>query len=484
MLIRIRAASCDSCTVRLAGASVLSRETWIVRARPTVEETYRPGTIIGAYRLDRLLGQGAVGLVYQATHTKLGRRVALKILRRGLATNRLAVARFFAEAQVVNALAHENIVAITDFVEGNAEEETPCHFVMELLEGQTLFELLGEERLEQRRALGIAAQIAKALAVAHERAVVHRDLKPENVFVGPGDRVKLLDFGVAKLSTEGGLAAIETAAGTLIGTPGYIAPEQTLDADVDPRADVYALGVILFEMVTGRPPFVEQDVRALLRLHRSEPAPNPADVTLGTERVSRPLADLILACLEKMPDARPENGRAVLERLERLRGAGRSARLLALVPAAIAAIGVAGGLWGMQTEPIESRAPVVIDAVTIEPDVHVRLESEPPGARVLVDGEVLGQTPLVRAFPKGDGHLDVRFELEGRRPVTQRVPVLSDQRVSVVLAEIPGEPMPKKKKTKRRRARRKEIAPSPPHAGVPRDRVSRTRVIDPFEGDR
>ena len=211
--------------------------------------------LAGKYRLGRLLGEGGMGAVYEGEHTGLGSRVAIKLLSEHIHNER-AIARFRREARAMAAVRHDNVVTVTDT--GTDEEGTPF-LVMELLEGESLNALIKRERkLTPEAAVPIAMQMLSGLAAAHDRGIVHRDLKPGNVFLAWGNegerRVKILDFGISKFA-EGATRDL-TAEGTMIGTPHYMAPEQARgDKDVDHRADLYGVGVLLYRMVTGRLPF-------------------------------------------------------------------------------------------------------------------------------------------------------------------------------------------------------------------------------------
>ncbi|MBC7976028.1 MAG: serine/threonine protein kinase, partial [Myxococcales bacterium] len=265
-------------------------------------ESLPTGTLIGSYRLVALLGEGGMGRVYVAEHLKLGRRVAIKKLRRELISNPIAVARFFAEARAVNRISHENIVEITDLIEQPGGDN--C-IVMELLKGEDLAHRLQRTNtLPLQRALGIAAQTASALAAVHDAGMVHRDLKPDNIFLldrgGSPDFVKVLDFGVAKLADVhhgGGIAMHTTAAGQIVGTPEYMSPEQGRGERVDFRTDLYALGVILYEMVTGHLPFEGTSFGELLMKHISSPVALPAPTPGLAPQIQRARDELILALL-------------------------------------------------------------------------------------------------------------------------------------------------------------------------------------------
>ncbi|HEY4222617.1 MAG TPA: protein kinase, partial [Myxococcota bacterium] len=258
---------------------------------------------------------GAMGRVYRAQHATIGRNVALKVLNRDRAENPLAVERFFAEAQAVNRIRHAGIVEVTDLF---THAGTSC-IVMELLEGHTLTDAMSQ-RLSPAQAVAIAAQIADALAAAHAAGVVHRDLKPDNVFLVDG-AVKVLDFGVAKLSYAN-MPSGKTAEGTILGTPAYMAPEQLSCKPVDERVDVYALGVVLYQMVTGSLPFTGDSFGELVVKHLTVP-PRPAR-TLA--QMPAALDALILAMLGKDPAQRPQSMREVKERLARVLDAPTPAR--------------------------------------------------------------------------------------------------------------------------------------------------------------
>jgi serine/threonine protein kinase/HD-like signal output (HDOD) protein len=228
------------------------------------------GQTLGSFRVTGLLGEGGMGQVYRAEHVLIGRKAAIKVLAPEVASDQEVVSRFFNEARAVNDIRHPNIVEVTDF----GHFGTQPYIVMELLEGETLEErLVRVGVIDPGAAVQIVAQIASAVGAAHEHGMVHRDLKPANIFLCQHpdypDFVKVLDFGIAKLTaTSDQVSGHRTACGAIMGTPAYMSPEQCLgDANLDHRSDIYALGVVTYQMMTGRRPFEAETIGRLIMLH-------------------------------------------------------------------------------------------------------------------------------------------------------------------------------------------------------------------------
>jgi serine/threonine-protein kinase len=288
------------------------------------------GSLIGQtldekYRIEKRLSAGGMGEVYRARHLSMDRPVAIKVLHQRLLADEAARLRFQREALAAVRLQHQNAVSVTDFGETG---DGYVYLVMELLEGPTLREILGKEApIETARAISIMLQASAAVAAAHEAGVIHRDLKPSNILVTQSPEVpamvKVLDFGVAKLAADtldddDGATTLRQA-GALIGTPRYMAPEQSNGEELTPAADVYSLGVILYEMLTGMAPFTGSTPIEIAAKHVSN-APHPprnivAAIPEDVERV-------VLHALEKSPADRPANAgefqRELLETAERL----------------------------------------------------------------------------------------------------------------------------------------------------------------------
>jgi serine/threonine protein kinase len=268
------------------------------------EAEYKIGAVLGTYRLAELLGKGGMGYVYRAEHVKLGREVALKLLRGDYARRREAVLRFFQEAKTVNRVRHRNIVDVTDFVE---LDDGTTFIIMELLRGQSLGKW-ARTGIDLPRALAVLVQICDGLGAAHAVGVVHRDLKPDNVIVVPtadgAELVKLLDFGVAKLvNRDDEDVGFQTAAGSVIGTPAYMSPEQAGGMLLDHRSDIYSLGAIMYELFTGQPMFRGRSFGEFVRKHLTE-LPVPPRQTQGGGHIGEKLEAIILKCLAKDPDER------------------------------------------------------------------------------------------------------------------------------------------------------------------------------------
>ncbi len=268
---------------------------------------FQVGSRVGNFVVESLLGEGAMGAVYLAQHDTLRRKVAIKVLLPALAADRSLVERFIDEARVVSGLGHPGVVQVLDF---GTLPDGRRYSVMEYLQGEDLEHVLRREgRMEPWRVARLGAQIADALAVAHEAGVVHRDLKPANLFVtrdaSGEEQIKILDFGIAKLLGDGEVT--RTKAGTVMGTPQYLSPEQaTGRTDLDGRSDMYSLGVCLYEMLAGRPPFVSNNTIELLMNHAKDPAPP----LLGLAPATPPaLAALVMRCLEKDRAARFSSAR-------------------------------------------------------------------------------------------------------------------------------------------------------------------------------
>lgn len=276
-----------------------------------------PPRVLGPYELVGLLGSGGMGEVYRARDPRLGRDVAIKILPPGVATEPDRVRRFEAEARAAGALNHPNVLAIHDI----GSHQTQPYIVAELLEGETLRERLRAGPLPVRKAVDYAAQIARGLAAAHARGIVHRDLKPENVFITREGRIKILDFGLAKLVgsadpavTSGPTMPVATSPGAVLGTVGYMAPEQVRAQAVDHRADIFGLGVILYEMLTGQRTFggdSAAEVMAAILKEEPPPVSQRMPVPPALERV-------VQRCLEKSPDERFQSAQDLAFGLEAL----------------------------------------------------------------------------------------------------------------------------------------------------------------------
>ncbi|MCA9596234.1 MAG: protein kinase [Myxococcales bacterium] len=344
------------------------------------EDPLLGGVVDGRYQVEHVLGEGGMGTVYAVRHVTLGRRFALKALRRDLAQDSDLPPRFIQEAKAAAAVSHPNVVQITDF--GTLPSGQP-YFVMELLDGVPLSRVIRDGGpVPVQRAVGIAAQVAQALAAAHVAGVVHRDLKPDNIQVSPmGDRdlVKVLDFGLAKVA--GGSRF--TRAGMVFGTPHYMSPEQAAGEPSDHRVDVYALGIVLYEMLTGKLPFEADTFMGVLTKHIYMTPSLPSQV-LGDARVLGPLEAVVMRCLEKKPDKRFASMDELLAELESAAGAlGFSEAPISDAPTSRRSVPV-----------VSSPAPTVIDSVQL-PIVKRRF---PPW---VVVGGVLLLLVVVAAFGLG-----------------------------------------------------------------------------------
>jgi len=261
------------------------------------------GQTLGSFRVVSLLGEGGMGRVYLAEHVLIGRRAAIKVLAAEIAENEDFVSRFFTEARAVNDIRHPNIVEVTDF---GTFGKLP-YIVMELLDGETLEARLTRVRmLDAASATRVVAQVAAAVGAGHDHGMVHRDLKPANIFLRNHpdypDFVKVLDFGIAKLVASDRNVQHHTEMGALIGTPAYMSPEQCLgDSHLDHRSDIYSLGVVLYQMVTGRLPFTAETAGRLIMSHVQETPPPPQTINPA---ISAPTSAIILRAMAKKPDQR------------------------------------------------------------------------------------------------------------------------------------------------------------------------------------
>ncbi|MEM9074171.1 MAG: protein kinase [Myxococcota bacterium] len=282
------------------------------------------GATFDKYKVRRRIGEGGMGLVYEAEHTVIEKRVAMKVLRDDFSSREEVVERFRQEAKSASRIGHENIVDISDF---GTTPQGQSYFVMEFLEGEDLANVLARETvLPAERTAAIVLQCCAALGAAHEKGIVHRDMKPENVFLvergSQRDFVKIVDFGIAKMSdieTEGAPGRKLTKTGMIFGTPEYMSPEQAAGKSLDHRVDVYAVGVILFECLVGRVPFVGDSFMGILTQHMFEEPPALRDVNPNVS-CSAELEMVVYKALSKDPDQRyrsmAELGEAVREAMQ------------------------------------------------------------------------------------------------------------------------------------------------------------------------
>jgi eukaryotic-like serine/threonine-protein kinase len=269
------------------------------------------GDRLGPYRVDSPLGAGGMGEVYRALDTRLGREVAIKIVSRGRGNDRDRAQRFEQEARVAASLSHANLLALHDV----GSQDGVDFAVFELLEGQTLRARLESGALPISTAVGYGVQICEGLAAVHARGIVHRDLKPENVFVTRSGQVKILDFGLAKtrprgLGVLGGSSDVRTPTepGLLVGTCGYMAPEQARGRGADARSDIFSMGALLYEMLSGRRAFAGPTPADTLAALLTQ---DPPEMSALSRPVPRPLERVVRRCLERNPEERFQSARDV-----------------------------------------------------------------------------------------------------------------------------------------------------------------------------
>ena len=355
------------------------------------------GSRLGPYEIIAVVGTGGMGVVYRARDSRLKRDVALKVLPADVTRDAGRLLRFEQEARAAAALNHPNVVAVFDV---GVEADGP-YVVSELLEGETLGDALARGALSRRAALDLATQTARGLAAAHQRGIVHRDLKPENIFVTADGRAKILDFGLAKLSEAmdakpHAVTAVATMPGTVLGTAGYMAPEQVRGEPADIRTDIFAFGAVLYEMLSGRRAFAgDSAVETMTAILKADPPElPPADVPPALDRIVR-------RCLEKSPSQRFQSAGDLAFALETLSAPTASSPAVALaaparrrwrLPAAGAAVLAAGILIGafVARRPAPAAGVAEFRAVTFE-------RWPVTAARFMPDG----QTIVYSAAPRG-----------------------------------------------------------------------------------
>jgi len=445
---------------------------------PDLADPYLGCVIDGRYRVESVLGEGGMGIVYGCKHKHIEKKIAIKILRADLARDPEVTSRFLNEARAASSIGNPHIIDISDF---GILPDGSTYFVMEYLDGQPLSQVVATSgALPLPRLLHIARQLAEGLSAAHHADIVHRDLKPDNIFLvshgAEPDFVKILDFGIAKVSTAEGRI---TRAGTVFGTPHYMSPEQAAGTPVDLRGDIYAFGVILYELASGRLPFDADNFMGILSQHMYKaPTPFGSLVPPLAEPISAGLEAIVLKCLSKPPEQRYASVDALIEDLDRLRD-GQTPLAVAEVStrtaeysvpldyfkrdtqpevprprrlsqqltmylgvfAILVAVGIASALIAKSTsrevavkspvsEPASRPSALGTAAPTspsvppenAEPEVvrDVALAVEPIEAELLLDGKSLGKSPVIVKVTEGSP-LEVSAVLAGYRSQTVKL---------------------------------------------------------------
>jgi serine/threonine-protein kinase len=462
----------------------------------------RLGHVLGHYRLQRVIGEGGVGTVYEGEHVQLGRKMALKVLHPDGATGEV-IRRFFNEARAVNEIRHPNILEVEDFVTTDDGEH---YLLMELLVGEDLRAKLSRDGvLPPEQVTQIGDQLASALSAVHGVGIVHRDLKPDNIYVCDNGECKLLDFGIAKFMTEGQGV---TRAGMTLGTPEYMAPEQIVARGAPgPRTDIYALGMVMYECLAGAPAFTATTTAGVLRGHISEQVVPPSQ--RRGQPVPAVLEAAILKCLEKDPEKRFADSFELREALRADKPVQRAVAILAppkrrrrralhMLPAfamAIAALVIhLAPLETAASSPAPRAAaapPRPAPAAPAPPppappppppspppapsppaEVKLALASDPAGAELFLGAErtPIGRAPVTRKIAMSTDPLQIVARFRDGREVTQSV--------------VPDRALPPLRFVEQRDATKPHAAPTKPSkapAPTEANAPEHDGTIDPFK---
>ncbi len=422
----------------------------LVATAPGAGERLAAGEKAGDYVIDAFLGAGAMGEVYAGRHPVIGKRVAIKVLRRELAASPEASERFVREARAVNQVAHPSVVDVFAF---GRLDDGRHYLVMDLIEGKSLRAALADGPLPLDRALAILATIADALDAAHARGVVHRDLKPDNVMLAVDDKVFVLDFGIAKLVAADGATGngTLTGQGTWLGTPGYMAPEQWSADGAGPASDRYALGVTAYELLAGKPPFSAPTLPAMMEQHFRTPVPAigstrgsiPSSTGARSEvsiapRVEAALDRVLARAMAKQPADRFATAHEMVDAL-RAAAAGTAPSPRRPWVAAAAATGVlvlsVGGVIAMRGGDDDPAKPAI--AVPPADQLALAITTNPAGAEVKSAGQLVGATPLTMHPLLGE-HLVIDVRKPGYRTVHRELTVDRGTALDVVLEASDG----------------------------------------------
>ncbi|MBS3906780.1 MAG: serine/threonine protein kinase [Syntrophaceae bacterium] len=380
----------------------------------------------GRYEIIEELGKGSMGVVYRAYDPQIDRPVALKVLREDRMTSEAFVQRFLKEAKAIGRLSHPNIVTVFDA----GEDKGTIYIAMELLEGNSLNRMAEDNRLTLKETVHLGIQIADTLDYAHRKGIVHRDVKPSNIILQSNGQIKITDFGIAHI--EDPSALVQTQAGEILGTPAYMSPEQVLSRPVDGRSDLFSLGIILYELCTGRRPFGGENMAAIFHAITQDHPPEPTQINPA---ISQELSQIILKCLRKMPDDRFEAGHALARALSQSLGEKEplpqkeSKRKIPFFTLVILLVLALGGLSYYFILPRVTKPPAV-EKVALG---SLKVESQPLGAQVFVDGAFKGKTPLTLGLSVGkhevrltlpehhDWEAQVQLKEEGETPLLVRL---------------------------------------------------------------
>ena len=382
-----------------------------------------------------------MGVVYNAHDPNLDIVLALKVLRKDRLTNEPFVRRFMAEARALGRLDHPEVVRVYN-VDRDGEE---VYIAMEFIQGEPISSLMKKQEFSPEAIADFGARMAEALDYAHKKGIIHRDVKPSNILCTPDGKLKITDFGIAHIEDPSGVE--ETQAGEILGTPAYMSPEQVLGRPVDGRSDLFSLGIILYEMATGSRPFQGQGMNAIFNAITSE---EPPPIHTVNQKIPRPLSDVIMKCLNKSPDARYTDGRALSAALRSTVAVAaptapvksvsaeksKSSAPVMIIAGSLVVVSIIVFLFiGRSSSPPAPNAvtggqPPAQQAAVAQKSARLKAESTPSGATLYVDGIHMGFTPntvplepgkheLIMSLPNHDKwEAQVELEKDTETPVS------------------------------------------------------------------